>query len=139
MPPKKRKKAGGGESVPQYMWLLQYEQGGYDHESRIPDAIYSSKEKAIAALPHLMDAYANVGDDWKNGLEGFGKEADDPYLSFEYTDVGEEGGVLLTNKDSDTRNPVTVYLKRLKVDPPNSEIKDDQGEDSELTAGGFFY
>lgn len=126
--------------MPQYMWLLQYEQGGYNSESRIPDAIYSTKEKAIAALPHLMDAYAHWGDDWKNGLEGFGKEDDDPYLSFEYfKNVRDEGGVLLTNEDSDCREPVTVYLKRLKIDPPNSEFKDDQGEDSELTAGDIFY
>jgi hypothetical protein len=118
MPPKKRKTtgkttgktAGGGGSSPQYIWLLKYDRR---YESITGEALYSTKEKAIAALPHLMKAYTSCGDDWKNGLEGFGLEDEDPYLGFEYfgDSMGDEGGELLSNQNSDTRTKETVYLK----------------------------
>lgn len=31
--------------------------------------------------------------------------------------------MVLTNKDSDTRDPITVSLQRIRVDPPVPEVK----------------
>jgi hypothetical protein len=58
---------------------------------------------------------SEFGGDWKNGVEGFGKEDEESYFGFEYfgDSVGNDG-VLLEND----RDPCTVQLKRLKLDDP---------------------
>jgi hypothetical protein len=133
MPPKKRKATGGGGSMPLFMLLLKYESGGGYNELERHETLYSTKEKAIAGMPHLMDTYAHYGDDWKNGVEGFGKEEEDPYLGFEYfgDSIGDKGGDVLTNKDSDGSNTITVSLQRMRVDPPDppkskKKVEEDQ-------------
>jgi hypothetical protein len=118
MPPKKRK-AEEGDGVPkQYMWLLMYK-----YESDVLEegyAVFSSKEKAIAGLDDFMGKHGSIlGDDWKHGLKGFGKEDEDDYMAFEYfgDTVGDEGGVLLENDtEGSGESPCSVHLKRLTVD-----------------------
>ena len=132
MPPKKRKAATASKSDGTHtMWLLIYAskgcKGGPQEERE--EVLYSTKEKAISGLPNLMDKFANIGNDWKNGLEGFGQEEEDPYLDFEYfgddimTKSNKDGGILLSNANSDdARPPITVSIKRMLVDPPDSEV-----------------
>ena len=128
MPPKKRKAATASNSDGNHtMWLLIYESKGYEEERK--EVLYSTKEKAISGLPNLMDKFANIGNDWKNGLEGFGQEEEDPYLDFEYfgddimTKSNKDGGILLSNANSDdAQPPITVSIKRMLVDPPDSEV-----------------
>ena len=142
MPPKKRKTTGGGRSAPQYIWLLKYESGGGRSEFERYEVLYLTKEKAIAGVPHLMEAYNQHGDDWRNGLEGFGQEEDDPYLQYEYhgDSIGDNGGVILTNEHSDFRSSTTVSLKRVRVDPPKSDIKrDDEQDTSDDDLGGVAF
>jgi hypothetical protein len=118
MPPKKRKGAGVQEDgvSDQHMWLLTYRCGGKSRDLEEGYAVFSSKEKAIAGLTEFMDKYGSeFGGDWKNGVEGFGKEDEENYFGFEYfgDSVGNDG-VLLEND----RDPCTVQLKRLKLDDP---------------------
>jgi hypothetical protein len=100
------------------MWLLIYESTGYEEERE--EILYSTKEKAIAVFPNLMDRFANIGNDWKNGLEGFGQEEEDPYLGFEYfgddimTKSNKNGGILLSNANSDARPPIAVSIKHMR-------------------------
>ena len=56
-------------------------------------ALFSSKTKAIAAAPKMMDKYCNWSPNWRNGMGGFGREDEDNYLNFEYSgdSVGDEG------------------------------------------------
>ena len=87
MPPKKRKAATASKSDGTHtMWLLIYAskgcRGGPQEERE--EVLYSTKEKAISGLPNLMDKFANIGNDWRDGLKGFGREEADPYLGFEY-------------------------------------------------------
>jgi hypothetical protein len=122
MPPKKRK----GEEVQedgvvshQYMWLLTYRYGSKLFDLEEGYAVFSSKDNAIAGLTNFMDTYGSAfGDDWKNGVEGFGKEDEANDFGFEYFgDSVENDGVLLEN-DTESRDPCTVHLKRLKLDDP---------------------
>jgi hypothetical protein len=124
MPPKKRKAAvlhQDGASH-QYMWLLTYRYGYESDEAEGGFAVFSSKEKAIAGLADFMDKHGSIfGGDWKNGLEGFGKEDEDNYFHFDYfgDSVGDEG-VLLENDTEGGDTPCAVRLKRLKVDDPKA-------------------
>ena len=128
MPPKKRKAATASNSDGNHtMWLLIYESKGYEEESE--EVLYSTKEKAISGLPNLMDKFANFGNDWKNGLEGFGKEEVYQDLGFEYsgddimTKSNKDGGILLSNAHwMAVKSPITVSIKRMLVDPPDSEV-----------------
>jgi hypothetical protein len=136
MPPKKRKAAEGNGVSHQYMWLLMYK---YGHSSELDEAyaVYSSKEKAIAGLDDFMGRHCSIlGDDWKNGLKGFGKEDEDDYMAFEFfgDSVGDEGGVLLENDTEAGGDPCSVHLKRLKVNDPGST----RTETKVATAGDFF-
>ena len=128
MPPKKRKAATASNSDGNHtMWLLIYESKGYEEERE--EVLYSTKEKAISGLPNLMDKFANIDNDWRDGLEGFGQEEEDPYLGFEYfgDDImkksNKHGGILLSNDYLyGTRHTITVSIKRMLVDPPDSEV-----------------
>ena len=78
----------------------------------------SSKEKAIAAMPALMDKCSD-SEDWKNGLKGFGSEDEDNYLAFVYSgDSVGDTGVLLSNCDGDSDESESIYLSQMEVDPP---------------------
>jgi hypothetical protein len=82
------------------MWLLMYKYGGESTELDEGYAVFTSKEKAIAGLDDFMGKYGSIlGNDWKNGLEGFGRENEDDYMTFEFfgDSVEDEGGVLLGN------------------------------------------
>lgn len=135
MPPKKRKTTKTKPtSSQQYVWLLQYEWSNYG-ENATERALYSTKEKAIEAFPDLMDTHSVWGDDWKHGLEGFGKEDEDNYLGFDclVDKIGDDGGVLLTNKNSDSSDMVNVFIKRMQVDPPKekkSQLVEQEQEDT---------
>jgi hypothetical protein len=118
MPPKKRKAAGDAASD-QYTWLLTYRYGSKLCDLEEGYAVFSSKENAIAGLEDFMDHYGSAfGGDWVNGLEGFGKEDEENDFGFEYfgDSVGDDG-VLLEN-DTQSRDPCTVHLKRLKLNDP---------------------
>ena len=140
MPPKKRKAATASKSDGTHtMWLLIYAskgcKGGPQEERE--EVLYSTKEKAISGLPNLMDKFANlgndkfafIGNDWRDGLEEFGQKAEDLYSRFEYfgddimTKSNKDGGILLSNANSEFANPVTVSIKRMLVDPPDSEVR----------------
>ena len=101
-----------------FMWLLQYEEGFYGNTSVVETLLYSSKERAIEALPSLMDKRSNYGSDWRNGLIGLGKENSNNYLGLEYfvNKLGEEGGDLLSNERIDSRDTIKVSLKRMQID-----------------------
>ena len=101
------------------MWLLNYEEGFYGNCKIVESLLYSTKEKAIAGLPFLMDKHSQYAYDWRNWLDGFGKENYDNYLGLEYfaDRIGDEGGDLLTNKRVEARYTITVSLKRMPIDP----------------------
>jgi|AntRauTorckE5430_2_1112549.scaffolds.fasta_scaffold10784_2 hypothetical protein len=132
MPPKRKKqKTAIGKSALaapaqlQFIWLLRYEWCCSGHPDEIKLWIYSTKEKAISAFPKVMAENASLGEDWKNGLEGFGKEDDENYMCFEcFADsvrATEGGGVLLTNKNNDCDDTtITISVERMQVDPPDS-------------------
>ncbi|OEU12819.1 hypothetical protein FRACYDRAFT_244094 [Fragilariopsis cylindrus CCMP1102] len=130
MPPKKRKAATASKSDGTHtMWLLIYAskgcRGGPQEERE--EVLYSTREKAISGLPNLMDKFANIGNDWRDGLKGFGREEADPYLGFKYFGItarrNKDGGILLSNAHKDgARPPITVSIKRMLVDPPDSEV-----------------
>jgi hypothetical protein len=124
MPPKKRKDVEGDGVSHQYMWLLTYKYGGESSELEEGYAVFSSKEKAIAGLADFMGKYGSIfGDDWKNGLGGFGRENEDNYFGFMfYGDCMEDAeGVLLENDtEASDDAPCKVHLKRLKVDDPKA-------------------
>jgi hypothetical protein len=122
MPPKEQK-AGEGDGVShQYMWLLTYRRGEEYDEIEEGFAVFSSKEKAIAGLAAFMDKHFSRGyGDWKNGVEGFGKEDEKNIFQFEYFgDNVENDGLLLENdnRGNPPDAPCAVHLKRLKVDDP---------------------
>jgi hypothetical protein len=123
MPPKKsakKRKAddGGSATPPSCMWLLVYEWGGGHNELITEHALFSSKEKAIAGVGELVDKHSFSGNDWRNGLKGFGREEEDDYMGFEFfgDSIGDEG-VLLQNDGESGSVAEAVHLKRLKVDP----------------------
>jgi hypothetical protein len=74
-----------------------------------------------------MDRRSQYGSDWRNGLEGFGKEEHRNYLGLEcfVDNLGDEGGDLLTNKRIDSRDTITVSLQRMQVDPAIQNTKFD--------------
>jgi hypothetical protein len=121
MPPKKRKGAGVQEDgvSHEYTWLLTYRYGSKLFDLEEGYAVFSSKDNAIAGLEDFMDNYGSAfGGDWKNGVEGFGKEDEENDFGFEYFgDSVENDGVLLEN-DTQSRDPCTVHLKRLKLNDP---------------------
>ena len=134
MPPKKRKAATASKSDGIHtMWLLIYESKGWKGgpQDEREEVLYSTKEKAISGLPNLMnlmEKFAEIDNDWRDGLEGFGKEEVYTNLGFEYsgddimTKSNKDGGILLSNANSEFANPVTVSIKRMLVDPPDSEV-----------------
>jgi hypothetical protein len=76
-----------------------------------------------------MDKRCQFGSDWRNGLQGFGKEKDKNYLGLEcfVDNLGDEGGDLLTNKRIDSRDTITISLTRMQVDPLDPpKFKDDK-------------
>ena len=118
------------------MWLLQYEWSYYGQTTRAR-ALYSTKEKAIEAFPDLMDTHSRWGDDWKNGLKGFGKEDEDNYVGLDYLvdEIGDDGGVLLTNTNYDMDSgEINVLLERMQVDPPKEEKCE---EEKDTSIGNF--
>ena len=130
MPPKKRKAATASNSDGNHtMWLVIYESKGYEEERK--EVLYSTKEKAISGLPNLMDKFANIENDWRDGIEGFGREEEDPYPYSRFKYFGDDiikksnkdGGILLSNAHwHGVRSPITVSIKRMLVDPPDSEV-----------------
>uniref|UniRef100_A0A7S0CH69 Uncharacterized protein n=1 Tax=Proboscia inermis TaxID=420281 RepID=A0A7S0CH69_9STRA len=130
---KKRKKAtasskenSGNQNTT--FWLLIYEKEGRDCPER-QEGLYSTKEKAVAAVPAFMNEFAGCGDDWMGGVEGFGKEDEDVGDGFEY--FGEDvlkktninGGILLSNTTNEcASNRITVRLKCMQIDLPDSNI-----------------
>ena len=103
-----------------YVWQLTYELrrsswGMEEVESN--HVLFSSKEKAIAAMPAFMDKHSD--SEWRSGLKGFGREEEDNYLSFEYSgDSVGDNGELLSNGDSDSNETESIYLSQMEVDPP---------------------
>ena len=132
MPPKKRKAATASKSDGNHtMWLLIYESKGWKGgpQDEREEVLYSTKEKAISGLPNLMEKFADIDNDWRDGLEGFGKEEVYPDLGFEYsgddimTKSSNDGGILLSNAHwMAVKSPITVSIKRMLVDPPDSEV-----------------
>ncbi|OEU06217.1 hypothetical protein FRACYDRAFT_255548 [Fragilariopsis cylindrus CCMP1102] len=115
------------------MWLLIYAsegcKGGPQEERE--EVLYSTKEKAISGLPNLMDKFADIENDWRDGIEGFGREEEDPYPYSRFKYFGDDiikksnkdGGILLSNAHSHYASPsITVSIKRMLVDPPDSEV-----------------
>lgn len=140
------KESGGNQN--NILWLLIYEQEGRDDPER-QEFLYSTKEKAVAAVPACMNEFADYGDDWMNGVEGFGKEDEDAYLGFEYfgKDVlkktNKNGGILLSNTRCDgARNRITVRLKCMQIDLPDSKILREEEPDDPYhdmsTASSYF-
>jgi len=122
------------------MWLLQYEWSHYN-DSVTEMALYSTKEKAIESFPDFMDQHSMWSDDWKNGLKGFGKEDKENYLGFDYLvdEIGDDGGVLLTNTNADTGGGMlTVDLKRMQVNPPKEKKHEPVEEEQENNSYVFY-
>ena len=137
MPPKKRKTGRSGSksastsatpAQPHFMWLLEYKSTGqYGEPDDTKASLYSTKEKAIKAFPMLMSVKSPWGDDWKNGMEGFGAEDKDDYLGFECfaknVRASNGGGVLLSNENQDGDNEtVKISVERMQVDPPDQQV-----------------
>jgi hypothetical protein len=122
---KKRKgatDASAGITHQEFAWLLKFERGGGYSELITACALYSSKVKALAGFSGFMEKHSSFGDDWKNGLDGFGQEEEDDYLGFIYSgddinDNDDDAQVLITNTDGDSSDPETVFIQKLKMDP----------------------
>jgi hypothetical protein len=114
MPPKADKKRKSVGDDVEYRWLLTYTggRGGVDINEY---ALFSTKSKAISGLSGFMDAHTLLGEEWKYGLKGFGKEDKANRYGFKFFEkVGNEG-VLLMNDEGD-EEPEAVYLRRMHVD-----------------------
>jgi hypothetical protein len=141
MPPKKRKTADNiqEETGKTSVWLLTFVyMAGNDRELQV----FSSKERAIAAMPKLMDEHCPHGIDWRNGLKGFGKRNEDNYLHYEYfgDDTAGNDGVLISNEDSDGYDRISVYLEELELDPSDAghELREEgrsSGDSDEENSG----
>jgi hypothetical protein len=117
------------EDVLKVVWLLIFvhqsnvelrfdDRECYGQNRRI-QFVFSSKEKAIFAMPEVMDKYCPHGTDWRNGLKGFGRSEYDNYLRYSYFgDSILDEGVLIDNTDSDGSDMVQVSIKMMDVDPP---------------------
>lgn len=138
MPPKKRKVASSGaKSAPSAktkqapdMWLLTYKcENRWNPPEDVHMLLFSSREKAVAEMPTLVDKLSPWGKDWRNGLPGFGREREDDYLLFEY--FGEtRSGILLKNDNSENgiSDCVEVSLHEMKVDPKVEEYEHDDDD-----------
>mmetsp|Transcript_5227 Transcript_5227/g.9960 ORF Transcript_5227/g.9960 Transcript_5227/m.9960 type:complete len:133 (+) Transcript_5227:68-466(+) len=116
------------EGVLKVIWLLIFvHQSNFEftfdggrcsgHNRRIQFA-FSSKEKAIFAMPEVMDKYCPHGTDWRNGLKGFGRSEYDNYLRYSYFgDSILDEGVLLDNTGNTGSDMVQVSIKMMEVDP----------------------
>jgi hypothetical protein len=80
--------------------------------------LYDSIDKAILAVPSIMDQDSPFGNDWRNGLEEMGVEDEEDYLCFEYNpNIGTDGGTVLSNGDAEDSCKVEIFIKRLMVNP----------------------
>lgn len=129
MPPKKKKAAASKKrkveddndtattTIPSHMWLLTVVIENRGDTPEQVHGIFSSKEKAIAAMPALLDTHCPHSTDWRNGLEGFGQEDEDNYLEYEYEGgTIDEDGVLIGNRAADSSDVVEVKLQYMAVD-----------------------
>ena len=128
MPPpkKKAKKSASVEKSAQkkLMYLVTFDDnnGGYEtHTSK--HALYDSLAKAKVGGLNLMDANSPWGEDWKNEVEGLGREDKDGYCGFDYNpNLGKSGGVLISNEDTDDSHKVVVSIQLLEVNPPPEKV-----------------
>ena len=109
------------------MWLVVYDDniGGFEGVHTIEYCLYDSFEKAKAGALNLMDAMSPWGNDWRNGVEGLGREDEDNYLGFDFNPElgGSSGEALISNEDSDDSHKVLVTIKPLKVNPPPLRVE----------------
>ena len=124
MPPKKKtatgtkRKAGtdNNAGIPSRMWLLTLKVEYRGDTSALHQSLFSSKEKAVAAAPALLDSHCPHGTDWRNGLDGFGREDEDNYLGYEHN----SDGVIISNSMGVEENGgdlVEAKVQQLVVDP----------------------
>ena len=129
---KKERKVAAKKAVaaapprPNKMWLaiLSDNNGGYNGDPTLTYRLYDSLEKAISGGINLMDVHSPWGEDWRNGLAGLGQEAKDNYLGFEYYPKINQanGGVLVTNEDSDLSHQVSISIEPMEVNPSNIKV-----------------
>ena len=139
MPPKKKAKTTASTPKEQpAMWLVIFSEQDMRDKPNLQYALYDSIEKAKAGGILLMDRHSCWGEDWRNGLAGFGQEDKDNYLGFRYypDDMGAGGGILVSNDGSNGRTKVSVSINRMQVNP---QIQPPHVyEHSNAVAGDFF-
>lgn len=69
--------------------------------------VFSTKARAVAAMPKFMDEHCPHGKDWRNGLKGFGRRKEENYLYYQYfgNEIGDDGVLL-----SKTINPMETRI-----------------------------
>ena len=114
---RKESRASSAASAPTHMWLIRYEESGaYTGREEPRMELYTSKQMAIAAADKLLDACA-YGGDWRNGLEGLGREAEDNYLETEdyRKTVGDHGPIFRLESGGNSQMLYEVLLDKLLV------------------------
>mmetsp|Transcript_146002 Transcript_146002/g.466642 ORF Transcript_146002/g.466642 Transcript_146002/m.466642 type:complete len:161 (-) Transcript_146002:124-606(-) len=103
--------------VPKHMWLITVEKGGAYEKSSRKMELYSTKEKAIAGAPKLMDSFSDWGADWRCGLEGLGKEGEENYTRTkdERKSVGDCGIVFLIGDTGSSQSYLQLELHKMDV------------------------
>ena len=127
-----------------YAWILTFTHTRHSWGKTFDDGkdvlpmVFTTKEKAMAAMPKMMDSNRKCGSSWRNGLKGFGRHKNENEYGFKYCDdlIGEEGGVLIHNHHSDNSAKISISLRRVTLDPPDAGFelpqeaeKDEETED----------
>ena len=123
---KKRKAEAKTSEELKSIWLLKFvNEFTTCEQEQVEELVFSTKERAIAAMPKVMDKNCPHGKDWRNGLKGFGRRKEDNYLCYQYfgDTIGDDGGVLISNDADygDDDDKISVHLKRLQIDPYGEE------------------
>jgi hypothetical protein len=87
------------------------------------EMVFSTKERAMAAMPKLMDEHCPYAEEWRDGLKGFGRREEEACHCYKYygdTMFDDDGGVLISNEDSDRRDIISVHLTRMQINPPDA-------------------
>lgn len=67
-----RQKTTATLEQPKYVWMLKMERGSDCEGEGILPMVFTTKEKAMAAMPNMMDEHCLMGSDWRCGLKEFG-------------------------------------------------------------------
>lgn len=147
MPPKKKaaaskkRKVGtdknAGVQVPSHMYLLTLTITRPYECDASHQALFSSRKKAIDAMPAFLDIHCPHSTDWRNGLKGYGQEDEDDYLGYEFKSDGDVATISNRNcTDASGGDLVEAKVEQVPVDPIIEAPPED--DYSEVVASNFF-